>query len=223
MPTAYKRQSRAPGVLARGMTAAQYHKWHRAEFPERNKKRSADYYAKNKDSILAKRRARGFKATYEKRLEYRLRAEAKPSFRIARRAYVAKNKDRVLAYQRNYLAKKRATPRGAIDCRMSSSISNALRGRRTSRGWRRLVGYTVEELCRHIESRFEPGMTWEKLLAGRIEIDHAIPRTKFNYTSAADIDFKRCWALENLQPMWATENRSKSNKILRPTQIALGV
>jgi hypothetical protein len=29
-----------------------------------------------------------------------------------------------------------------------------------------------------------------------------------------DEEFMRCWSLENLQPMWGTENIRKSNKVL---------
>ncbi len=61
-----------------------------------------------------------------------------------------------------------------------------------------LVGYTVDDLHRRIESQFTPEMSWERLLAGDIEIDHIIPIVKFTYSNAEDIEFKRCWALENL-------------------------
>ena len=35
---------------------------------------------------------------------------------------------------------------------------------------------------------------------------------KFDYTSTEDESFKECWALENLQPLWASENISKGSK-----------
>jgi hypothetical protein len=36
-----------------------------------------------------------------------------------------------------------------------------------------------------------------------------------------DPDFKICWNLKNLQPMWAKENLSKNNKLEKPLQMSL--
>jgi len=43
-------------------------------------------------------------------------------------------------------------------------------------------------------------------------VDHIKPQSLFNFESPEDVEFKQCWALENLQPMSAKENRKKSNK-----------
>ena len=48
---------------------------------------------------------------------------------------------------------------------------------------------------------------------GLWEIDHIIPRSFFKYRSPRNKQFKKCWALENLQPLWKSENRKKGNKI----------
>lgn len=67
-------------------------------------------------------------------------------------------------------------------------------------------------------------MSWEKL--PEIHIDHKIPLAVFNFNTAEDCDFKRAWALENLQPLWAKDNLSKGAKLENPFQpsllIALG-
>ena len=55
-------------------------------------------------------------------------------------------------------------------------------------------------------------MSWE-LMGKYIHIDHIIPITAFNFETYTDIDFKRCWSLSNLQPMYAFENKSKGNRI----------
>ena len=59
---------------------------------------------------------------------------------------------------------------------------------------------------------------------GEWHIDHIIPKSVFNFTKPEHEDFKRCWALKNLQPLWAEENISKFNKLdkhFQPT-LALG-
>lgn len=57
---------------------------------------------------------------------------------------------------------------------------------------------------------FQPGMTWENY--GKWHIDHKTPDSWFQYNSINDDGFKKSWALENLQPMWAKDNLSKGNK-----------
>jgi predicted transcriptional regulator len=96
---------------------------------------------------------------------------------------------------------------------MRSSISRRMKQRGSSKNRKSVIdilGYTFEQLKTHLESRFEPGMTWENY--GQWEIDHIIPDSWFNYSSTDDEDFKKSWALGNLQPMWAASNRKKSNK-----------
>lgn len=134
-----------------------------------------------------------------------------------------RTKARGLELQRIRQRKIRATPRGRVDHRMKSAIYQVLRGAKAGRMWERLVGYSVDDLVRHIEINFGPGMNWDLLMNGHIHIDHKIPKSKFDYSSPDEIDFKRCWALENLQPMWAADNLSKNARILEPTQISLGV
>ncbi len=65
-------------------------------------------------------------------------------------------------------------------------------------------------------------MTWDNY--GKWHIDHTIPISVFNFNRYTDIDFKRCWSLKNLSPMWAKENLVKHNKINEPFQpfLAMG-
>jgi hypothetical protein len=65
-------------------------------------------------------------------------------------------------------------------------------------------------------------MSWEN--HGTVwHIDHIIPKSVFNYTDAEHIDFKRCWALKNLQPLWAGENMSKGDSLVKPFQPSLAI
>jgi hypothetical protein len=57
-------------------------------------------------------------------------------------------------------------------------------------------------------------MTWERFLAGEIEIDHIIPVTAFSIKSYDDPDIRVCYGLANLRPMWAKDNRRKGAKRL---------
>ncbi len=73
-----------------------------------------------------------------------------------------------------------------------------------------LLGYTAKDLMQHLENKFTEGMTWENY--GEWHIDHIRPRISFNVTSTDCEDFKRCWALSNLQPLWGLENWGKGSR-----------
>ena len=61
----------------------------------------------------------------------------------------------------------------------------------------------------YIEQKFTEGMCWN-LVGKEIHIDHIIPLSSAN--TEEDI-YKLCH-YTNLQPLWAKDNLSKSNKIL---------
>jgi len=104
---------------------------------------------------------------------------------------------------------------------MSRSICDCLAGRKNHRSWLSLIDYTVSDLKKHLERQFQEGMTWENY--GDWHIDHIIPVSAFNITCPEDLDFKRCWALSNLRPLWAKENIIKHCKLEKPFQPALAL
>tara|TARA_R110002110_G_scaffold331627_1_gene542749 strand:+ start:119 stop:607 length:489 start_codon:yes stop_codon:yes gene_type:complete len=75
-----------------------------------------------------------------------------------------------------------------------------------------LLGYSKYELYKHIESHFtdESGYSWDNM--SEWHIDHIRPVASFNFTTTECEDFKKCWALNNLQPLWASDNMSKGDK-----------
>ena len=73
-----------------------------------------------------------------------------------------------------------------------------------------MVGCTPAELKIYLEKKFEPGMTWWNHSPKGWHIDHIIPLSNAkNYE-----DIVKLMHYKNLQPMWAKENISKSNKII---------
>ena len=67
---------------------------------------------------------------------------------------------------------------------------------------------------KHLEKQFQNGMNWDNYTKFGWHIDHIIPVDAFNFTTTKDKEFKECWKLSNLQPLWAYDNWKKNNKIL---------
>ena len=77
------------------------------------------------------------------------------------------------------------------------------------------VSWTLDEFKAHLESKFQPGMSWDNYGRGGWHIDHIVPDSWFNYDSPQHEDFKKCWSLDNLQPMWESDNCSKGNRFIK--------
>lgn len=92
---------------------------------------------------------------------------------------------------------------------MSSAIRASLVGGKQGRKWEEIAGYTLEQLRDHLERQFIKGMGWHNM--SDWHIDHIVPKSSFSYSSPEDAEFKACWALSNLRPLWAEENLSKSD------------
>lgn len=107
--------------------------------------------------------------------------------------------------------KRRQDPKQNLDFRMCKMIYQGLKGKKQGRSWLSMVDYTLDDLVKHLESRFLPGMSWEKM--NEFHIDHILPRKIFNYSSPEDEDFKKCWSLDNLQPLWVEWNLKKGAKL----------
>jgi len=94
---------------------------------------------------------------------------------------------------------------------ISSSIRHSLKESKKDGSWTTLVEFTLNELKQHIELQFKEGMNW-KNYGNKWHIDHIRPIASFNITDCKSNEFKKCWDLKNLQPLWAKENISKGCK-----------
>lgn len=133
-----------------------------------------------------------------------------------RKIYSAKNKEKTNGIQRKRL---KEDPMFRLKRYTSAAIWASLQTGKNSRRWESLVGYSINDLKKHIEKQFVDGMTWNNY--GEWHIDHKIPISVFNFTKPEHEDFKKCWDLNNLQPMWAIKNISKSNKLTKHFQPSL--
>lgn len=113
---------------------------------------------------------------------------------------------------------RKTNPMYRLSDNMSRAIRRKLQSGKEGQSWQKLVGYTYKQLKRHLEKQFLPGMTWDNYGLKGWTIDHKVPVSVFNFTDVKHIDFRRCWALSNLQPLWMCDNLSKKAKLEKPFQ-----
>jgi hypothetical protein len=78
---------------------------------------------------------------------------------------------------------------------------------------RKLIGCSERRLRRHLESMFQPGMSWENW--GRVwHIDHIIPISAFNLREPRQQ--RACFQYTNLQPLFKRHNLMKGKKFSLP-------
>ena len=85
----------------------------------------------------------------------------------------------------------------------------ALDGKIKSSSIVELLGCTIPEAQKHLESQFAPGMTWEN--RGEWHIDHVVPCASFDLTDPTQQ--LECFNYKNLQPSWARDNISKGARL----------
>lgn len=130
----------------------------------------------------------------------------------AQQKFYKNNPDKIRAWTRKTGAKLRSTPAGKLRRAMGSCICLCLQGQKAGKYWEPMVGYTIDDLRHHLESLFQPGMSWDNYGMGGWEMDHKTPVALFDFNNPEEI--RKCWSLSNIQPLWGLENKKKGKKIL---------
>lgn len=71
------------------------------------------------------------------------------------------------------------------------------------------LGCSIEELKTYLESKFQPGMSWDNYGLNGWHIDHIRPLVSFDLTDKDQV--KEACKYTNLQPLWAEDNLSKGD------------
>ena len=171
------------------------------EYRERARLASKRYHRENREQVLVSMRKRN-KRYYAKNSE---------SIKAAAAKYQSENAKARTDYKRKWVRERaKADPvfkMGLVARRMlqrALGISGQKKYKRTQYH----LGYTSEELVAALESKFKNGMGWENY--GEWHIDHIKPVKAFldeGVTDPAIIN-----SIDNLQPLWASENMSKGAK-----------
>ncbi len=90
-------------------------------------------------------------------------------------------------------------------------IRDALKGINKSAKTMELLGCTVEQFRAHIESLWQPGMTWKNYGYRGWHCDHVKPVARFDMADPAQQ--REAFGFRNLQPLWREDNQSKGCRI----------
>ena len=201
---------------------------------EKIKEKRKEYRIKNKDNIK-KKSEKYYDNNKEKRKEYLIKNKHKIKER--QKEYLIKNKHKIKEYQKEYKEKNKEKRkeyriknkekineqrkeriktdlnfkfRSYIRTRLINAIKRQYGLKAQSS--MELLGCSIEDARKHLESKFDLFMTWENH-GSYWHIDHIIPCASFDLTDPEQQ--KKCFHYTNLQPLEAIENIKKSDKILR--------
>lgn len=152
--------------------------------------------------VRARRIERMFVAHHKARIKEMLRAEAPSNTERYRSRY--RGNPEFQAKERLRRQINKAAKRDGV----GELIRAAIRRDGDSLTVERLLGYSIFEFMAHMEKQFTKGMTWAHWRKGEIHIDHIIPQKEFDLSDPAE--YRSCWSLSNLQPLWAKSNLKKS-------------
>lgn len=201
--------------------------------PDEVRSRKRLYREKNIDAVRKYERERSrkrYQDNPEKRRAYnkKWRADnAEQERKRSREKYyrtMRDNPEQIRSAGKRGNDKRRSTPKGKLENAVKAGVHRGLvEGAKRCRRTFELLGYSLNQLMRHLEKHFHSGMTWENYGNDGWHIDHKIPLSAHNYETPDDADFKRAWALKNLQPMWGPENISKGARLDKEFQPSLAL
>jgi hypothetical protein len=147
--------------------------------------------------------------------EYRQQPDVQEMMKESKQKYAKSDKGRESQRRHRHTDRHKARMRtwnkkNRLRKFITRSIYRSLKGNKKGQHWEGLVDFTLEGLKSHLESQFQPGMTWDNY--GEWHVDHIRPVSSFYITSPCCDDFKKCWSLDNLQPLWAKDNLRKGAK-----------
>jgi hypothetical protein len=130
--------------------------------------------------------------------------------------YKATHREQISARHSTYNKTKRkayleANPHIRLMRSYGKSLARRLKGKNAEKSTNTVVflGCSIQWLKIWLEKQFQEGMNWENYGSGW-HVDHIRPCASFDLTDPEQQ--RQCFHWLNLQPLWARENRAKSDK-----------
>lgn len=160
---------------------SEYQKTYHALNKDKRAEKSKEYYKVNKETLLLKNK------------QYYAKNKLRHQEACRLRSLERRHSD--IQYKLSKLLRKRLNSAVKNKAKSGSAVSD--------------LGCSIKEFKIYLESKFQPGMTWENWSLTGWHIDHVVPISKFDLTDKKQL-LKACH-YTNLQPLWAKDNITKSN------------
>jgi len=127
---------------------------------------------------------------------------------IQKKEYYEANKYDINRKKTIYKKEKRAKDdKYRIKGNLRSRLNKAITGNYKTGSAVADLGCSIEELKKHLESQFQPGMNWDNYGLHGWHIDHIKSLASFDLSNPDEA--KKACHYTNLQPLWAEDNWSK--------------
>lgn len=161
---------------------------------------------RRKPSALAQKRV--WRALHpESRREFNRKYKERKNL-LQRLARKSPRGEELRAKERLRWQKKQSDPKFRLHKSVAANLRHALRDQKSGRTWETIVGYSLDDLTRHLERQFKRGMTWDNY-GTKWHVDHILPVSHFEIEDLRSPDLRACWALTNLRPLWKRDNLQK--------------
>lgn len=189
------REANKDRIKLQTISYREYNKDKLKTYREDNKDKRKAYYDSNKSKIKA------YKKAYCE--------SNKDKIKVYKKNWAEDNKDKIKAYDKN---KKKTDIQFKLSCNLRARLYSAINRNYKAGSAVKDLGCTIPELKTYLESKFQPEMNWDNWALDGWHIDHIKPLSSFDLTDRNQL-LEAC-NYTNLQPLWATDNLIKSDKIL---------
>lgn len=189
----------------------EYQKAHYKRDAEKKKEYSKAYYKQNAEKRKEYDKAY-YKRNAEKRKEYHKAHYKRNSEKRKERnkAYQKQNRDKIRIHRNK---RRKTDPNFKLSENLRTRVRRVLNGNSKSQKTLKLLGCSVDFFKKHLESQFEPGMSWNNYGNPNGDhsecwhVDHVVPCASFDFSDPEQQ--QKCFHYSNLQPLWAKDNISK--------------
>lgn len=189
---------------------ADYNAIYRKKNKVKIRKRKKEYYNKNKYKLRIEMKKQ-YRIHKDKRLKQAKKYYKEHRTIILRTVhkYALKNREKINNGKLKYILKRKRTDiKFNILFNLRSRLHHALKDNCKSSKTIKLLGCTVEFLKAYLQAKFKQGMSWKNY--GKWHIDHIRPCASFDLSKPSEQ--RKCFHYTNLQPLWAKDNRKKSDR-----------
>lgn len=126
--------------------------------------------------------------------------------KLYNKEWKSKNRERIRLYERE---QRKHNINYKLAQNLRTRIRTAVRRNQKAGSAIEALGCSIEDFKKYLETLFSEDMSWSNY--GKWHIDHITPLSSFDLTNPEE--FRKACHFSNLQPLWAKDNLSKSDKV----------